>query len=101
MQESTSTFVYFISVQSTLISIVLISRGAVFVGPICSYAWLNKSINSLFHRVQTFDEAGKKGIIQCALFSSSRLGPWSQLKLRKSYFLLHRPKVLQRKMSNR
>ena len=28
---------YFISVQSTLISIGLISKGAVFVGPICTY----------------------------------------------------------------
>ena len=28
---------YFISIQSTLISIVFISKGAVFVGPICTY----------------------------------------------------------------
>ena len=35
--------VYFISVQSTLISIGFISKGAVFVGPICtSHLWKNK-----------------------------------------------------------
>ena len=33
----TALLVYFISVQSTLISIGFISKGAVFVGPICRY----------------------------------------------------------------
>ena len=31
---------YFISIQSTLILIGLISKGAVFIGTICMYSWI-------------------------------------------------------------
>ena len=45
--------VYFISVQSTLISIGFISKGAVFVGPICKLSKLDirKMVNRLFSLV--------------------------------------------------
>ena len=45
---------YFISVQNTLISIGLISKGAVFVGPICTWSLANVHYQGS-HRVSVDD----------------------------------------------
>ena len=57
---------YFISIQSTLISIVFISKGAVFVGPLCRHVFTTFLIIH-FHRYSWLQHTDKPEVIICNL----------------------------------